>query len=251
MANSSGSRLEAHSRLSSARMSRSRLYLGGSVSTGDRFRFTGCAQNALQWSCRSTILQRTANSVLFGCLSPGVPSKEFPTESAAQAAVDAIRLTINRQTPQQLLKNVSVDTLVKHYREHEVSRISWKWRKRSSARIGRTYLLDHFGETFLETAERKVQFFRDRLSIAPEAMPKVVYHSSTDDNAQVQYFVDRFPVAVHPGANGQIPMARLAYVDPGRRLVSSFARWLDERAALLHALKTSPSTSFIWRLTQG
>ena len=36
--------------------------------------------------------------------------EEFPTESAAQSAVDAIRLTINRQTPQQLLKNVSVET---------------------------------------------------------------------------------------------------------------------------------------------
>src|SRR5580704_11513337 len=46
--------------------------------------------------------------------------EEFPTESAAQSAVDAIRLTINRQTPQQLLKNVSVETLVKHYQEHEL-----------------------------------------------------------------------------------------------------------------------------------
>jgi hypothetical protein len=34
--------------------------------------------------------------------------EEFPTESAAQSAVDAIRLTINRQAPQQLLKNLSV-----------------------------------------------------------------------------------------------------------------------------------------------
>ena len=64
-----GSRLGAHSRLSSARMSRSRLFLSGSVSTGARFRFIGCAQNAVQWSCRSSNLQRTANSVLFGCLS--------------------------------------------------------------------------------------------------------------------------------------------------------------------------------------
>ena len=46
--------------------------------------------------------------------------EEFPTESAAQSAVDAIRLTINRQTPQQLLKNVSFETLVKHYQEHEL-----------------------------------------------------------------------------------------------------------------------------------
>src|SRR6185437_11212411 len=46
--------------------------------------------------------------------------EEFPNESSAQAAVDAIRLTVNKQTPQQLLKNVSVETLVKHYREHEL-----------------------------------------------------------------------------------------------------------------------------------
>lgn len=45
---------------------------------------------------------------------------EFPNESAAQTAVDAIRLTINRQTPQQLLKNLSIETLVKHYREYEL-----------------------------------------------------------------------------------------------------------------------------------
>ena len=70
-----GSRLGAHSRLSSARMSRSRLFLGGSVSTGARFRFTGCGQNAVQYSCRSSNLQRTANSVLFGCLSQGVHPK--------------------------------------------------------------------------------------------------------------------------------------------------------------------------------
>ena len=70
-----GSGLGAHSRLSSARMSRSRLFLGGSVSTGARFRFIGCGQNAVQWSCRSSNLQRTANSVLFGCLSRGVHPK--------------------------------------------------------------------------------------------------------------------------------------------------------------------------------
>ncbi len=46
--------------------------------------------------------------------------EEFPNESAAQATVDALRLTINKQTPQQALKNISVETLVKHYREHEL-----------------------------------------------------------------------------------------------------------------------------------
>jgi integrase len=46
--------------------------------------------------------------------------EEFPTESAAQGAVDAIRLEINQQTPQQLIKNISFETLVNHYRQHEL-----------------------------------------------------------------------------------------------------------------------------------
>ena len=45
---------------------------------------------------------------------------EYPNESSAQGAVDAIRLEINQQTPQQLIKNVTLDTLVSHYRQHEL-----------------------------------------------------------------------------------------------------------------------------------
>src|SRR6267378_8660173 len=43
--------------------------------------------------------------------------EDYPNESAAQTAVDAVRLTINKQTPQQLLIAVNVETLVRHYRE--------------------------------------------------------------------------------------------------------------------------------------
>jgi integrase len=46
--------------------------------------------------------------------------EEFPSESAAQASVDALRLEINQQTPQQLLKNITMETLVNHYRQHEL-----------------------------------------------------------------------------------------------------------------------------------
>jgi len=46
--------------------------------------------------------------------------EEFPTESAAQAAVDALRLEINIQTPQQIIRNISLETLVNHYRQHEL-----------------------------------------------------------------------------------------------------------------------------------
>ena len=45
---------------------------------------------------------------------------DYPTESLAQAAVDSLRLTINQSTPQELIKDISVETLVNHYREHEL-----------------------------------------------------------------------------------------------------------------------------------
>jgi integrase len=46
--------------------------------------------------------------------------EEFPNESAAQTAVDALRLEINQQTPQQLIKSIALETLVNHYRQHEL-----------------------------------------------------------------------------------------------------------------------------------
>ena len=46
--------------------------------------------------------------------------EDLPTESSAQAAVDAIRLEINQQTPQRLIKSISFETLVNHDRQHEL-----------------------------------------------------------------------------------------------------------------------------------
>jgi integrase len=46
--------------------------------------------------------------------------EEYPNESRAQAAADAVRLTINEKTPRQQLKEITIATLVQHYREHEM-----------------------------------------------------------------------------------------------------------------------------------
>ena len=46
--------------------------------------------------------------------------KDYPTKSDAQRAVEALRITINEQTPRQQLREISVATLVQHYREHEL-----------------------------------------------------------------------------------------------------------------------------------
>lgn len=52
--------------------------------------------------------------------------EEFKTEADAHKAVDALRLTINEQTPRQQLKEISLDTLVQHYRQHEMPDIFYK-----------------------------------------------------------------------------------------------------------------------------
>jgi integrase len=54
--------------------------------------------------------------------------EEYPTESAAQGAADALRLNINKQTPQALIRNITLETLVKHYCQHELPDIFNKTR---------------------------------------------------------------------------------------------------------------------------
>lgn len=45
---------------------------------------------------------------------------EYRTESEAQKAADALRLEVNEQTPRQMLKAISFETLVEHYKQHEL-----------------------------------------------------------------------------------------------------------------------------------
>ena len=46
--------------------------------------------------------------------------KEYKTEAEAQKAADSLRLEVNEQTPRQVLKAISFETLVEHYRQHEL-----------------------------------------------------------------------------------------------------------------------------------
>ena len=98
------------------------------------------------------------------------------------------------------------------------------------------YLLDHLGERFLETAERKVTFFHDKLGIPLESLPRILYRGTGNADTQARYFVDRFPVSVETATDAAV-LVRLTYIDAGLRSISSFARWLEERAALLRTLK--------------
>ena len=45
---------------------------------------------------------------------------DYKTEAEAQKAADALRLEVNEQTPRQQLQAISFETLVEHYRQHEL-----------------------------------------------------------------------------------------------------------------------------------
>jgi 2-methylcitrate dehydratase PrpD len=46
--------------------------------------------------------------------------KKYPTESAAHAAVDALRLTINNRCDQRSLRRTTINTLWEHYSQEEL-----------------------------------------------------------------------------------------------------------------------------------
>ena len=97
-------------------------YQGGSLRLEERKR--GPAVWVYRWWEKDTEGKPIRRKAQLGNLD------EYPNESKAQAAADALRLTINEQTPRQQLKEITIATLVQHYREHEMPDVFSKKRPR-------------------------------------------------------------------------------------------------------------------------
>jgi hypothetical protein len=95
------------------------------------------------------------------------------------------------------------------------------------------YLLDHFGEQFLETSKQKTAFFQEKLKVPLESLPQTRYGS----NGTVSYFPDRFPIAVKQESDQSTPLVTLVFIDDGLRSISAFVRWLEQHAQLLKTLR--------------
>lgn len=93
-------------------MFRRTRYQQGSLQRVERT--SGSAVWSFRWRETQMDGSRKNRNVLIGTVD------EFKTESEAQKAVAALRLTINEQTPRQQLKEISFETLVQHYRQHEM-----------------------------------------------------------------------------------------------------------------------------------
>jgi hypothetical protein len=94
------------------------------------------------------------------------------------------------------------------------------------------YLLDHFGEQFLETSEQKVRFFRDQLKILAESLPQARHQNA----GSPVYFPDRLPISVEQEPGQSAPSVSFAFIDDGLRSISAFVRFLEQHAQLLAAL---------------
>jgi hypothetical protein len=94
------------------------------------------------------------------------------------------------------------------------------------------YVLDHFGEQFLETSEQKVRFFADTLEIPMDSLPRAQYQNA----GSTVYFPDRFPVSVKEEPGQSAPKVSFAFIDDGLRSISAFVRFLEQHAKLVSAL---------------
>jgi len=96
---------------------RRRRFQRGSLRTVER------KDGTTAWEFRWREIQadgtRTRRAMIVGTL------EEYPTESAALAAVEGLCLTINQPT-HQLARSITIDSLVKHYREQEMPDIFHK-----------------------------------------------------------------------------------------------------------------------------
>ena len=95
------------------------------------------------------------------------------------------------------------------------------------------YLLEHFGDQFLETAQQKIALFHQKLKVPLESLPRATCQS----NGEPAYFPDRFPVSVKQEANQLVPLTKFVFIDDGMRSISAFVLWLEHHTRLLKALR--------------
>ncbi len=99
------------------------------------------------------------------------------------------------------------------------------------------YVIEHFGQKFLETGQQKAEFF-SKLRVPPEYLPRFSATGGEQDDQLTfsrSYFPERFPISVTESPNVQ-PLVSFTYIDDGLRTVSAFVRWLNDRRDLLRLL---------------
>ena len=70
--------------------------------------------------------------------------EEYPTESKAQQAASALRITINQEKPREIQNPITVSDLIHHFKESELKPTTDWEGKAYSTRVAYAYFLDHW-----------------------------------------------------------------------------------------------------------
>jgi hypothetical protein len=96
------------------------------------------------------------------------------------------------------------------------------------------YLVDHFGDRFLETMEQKLTFFQKELKVPADSLPQMKY----GNKGTPCFFPDRFPVAVTEEPNRSHPLMTFAFIDDGLRSCLG----LHPLAGAIHSAPSLPAS---------
>ncbi|MGC1618563.1 MAG: hypothetical protein WA765_08735, partial [Candidatus Acidiferrum sp.] len=130
---------------------------------------------------------------------------------------------------------------------HAIGRENLRTRKKHELEYVKTrlvaldFVLRHLQQRYLETEAEKVAFFENEYNVGREALPVKQYRARKSADVTPRYFVDRFPMFVHPESGS--PVMTFTYIDAGAVTLDGFGTHLRAYLALFQAL---PSFEFIY-----
>ena len=99
------------------------------------------------------------------------------------------------------------------------------------------FVMAHSGFRFLDAEMEKLDYFLVERQLAPDLLPSRRFPARIRQQAAERFFVDKQPIYLHPGADGDIaPTVAFAYVDEGARTIQGFDGFLDRLRGLCDAL---------------
>ena len=89
---------------------------------------------------------------------------------------------------------------------------------------------------YLETEERKVEYFCNELGLTKGSLPTKTYEGSSGNAPTLRYFVDKYPLFLDSSRPSSSSVVTLSYVDPGYSTLAGFANHLNAYRLLFREL---------------
>jgi hypothetical protein len=124
----------------------------------------------------------------------------------------------------------------------EIGKANLRNRRRHSVEFIRTrlvlldFVIANQQHDYLETEERKVEYFCNELGLPKTSLPTKTYEGSCSTEPTLRYFVDKYPLFLDSSRLSSSPVVTLSYVDPGYSTLAGFANHLNAYRPLFREL---------------